>query len=138
MSEAKLYSTPDLYYDFSTTSNNLPSEHLSSEHLSSEDLTIDCVAVTCTQNRNNPPYPVIIMAIIGFVLAIYTAIGIHVNSHLRSFGAIFIFLWTIMWCLILWVLWKASQYTETWGLLILPLALIFLFFMIIIVDYSNE
>lgn len=134
MNASQYYSTPDLHYDFSTARPG-PSNLLPSNPLPSNLLESDCLPITCTKNRNNPAWPAIIMAIVGFALAIYTAIGPNIHQHLAVFGTIFIVLWTLMWCIILWVLWKAGQYTETWGLLILPLVLVFLFFMIVVVEW---
>jgi hypothetical protein len=130
------YSTP--YVDFSTArpvtsipTTSIPTTSIPTTSIPTTSISYECGP--CIKNDNNPPWPVIIMAIVGFVLAVYTAIGFNVNQNLIVFGAIFIFLWTVMWCLILWVLWNSGQYTEAWGLLILPLVLVFLFFMIVIV-----
>lgn len=142
MNETKFYSTPEYV---SIRPSNFVSYVKDSGELSyvkdTEQIScvkdieqISCVK-ECKDNRNNPPWPVIIMAIVGFALVIYTCIGPNMNNHLIVFGALFIFLWTLMWCIILWVMWKARQYTETWGLLILPLVLVFLFFMIILVNW---
>jgi hypothetical protein len=127
------YSTPDYISSIpvNTSRNTSINTPINNYELICEEKRPICKNI----NNNKLPWPIIIMAVVGFVLAMYSVIGPNINPHMMIFGACFIFLWTLMWCLILWVLWNAGQYTETWGLVILPLVLIFLFFMIIMVEW---
>ena len=78
-------------------------------------------------------WPAIILALIGGVLVVYTAIAPGVNTNARIFGIILLTLWTIMWALILWVMWRDCHRSISWWLLFIPLTVMGLFFVLIII-----
>jgi hypothetical protein len=84
-------------------------------------------------DRSAAPWPVIIVAIVGGVLVIYTAVAPGVSTDRRAFGAILLGLWTLAWALILWVIWRECHHPAAWWLLLVPIALMTLFFVLIII-----
>ena len=82
---------------------------------------------------NEPPWPTIIISVLGAIVVMYTAIAPGVDENRRIFGVIITILWTVMWALILWVLWKDCHRSATWWLLLVPVALLAVFFILIIV-----
>lgn len=89
-------------------------------------------------NTAAAPWPVIIVAIVGGVLVIYTAVAPGVSTDRRAFGAILLGLWTIAWALILWVIWRECHHPAAWWLLLVPIALMILFFLLIVIlDLGN-
>lgn len=83
-------------------------------------------------NKGAVPWPVIIVSVIGGGIVIYTAVAPGISSDRRTFGVILITLWTLVWALILWVMWKECHHPATWWLLLIPLVLEILFFILII------
>lgn len=79
-----------------------------------------------------PPWPTIIVSVLGAIVVVYTAVAPNVNTDRRIFGIVMMTLWTIVWALILWVLWKECHRAATWWLLIVPVAIMALFFILII------
>lgn len=79
------------------------------------------------------PWPMIIISILGIALLIYTAVAPDIDSSRRSFGVVLIILWTLLWALLLWVLWKENQRAAAWWLLLISSVSILLFFILIIV-----
>ena len=79
------------------------------------------------------PWPTIIISILGAITVIYTAIAPGVNQHRRFFGALFLALWTIMWGIILWVIWKDYHQSRSWWLLLFSVIIMAFFFIFIIV-----
>lgn len=88
------------------------------------------VAPSC--NIHAPPWPTIIISVLGAIIVVYTAVAPNVNTDRRIFGIIMMTLWTIVWALILWVLWKECHRAVTWWLLLIPVAIMALFFIVII------
>jgi hypothetical protein len=83
--------------------------------------------------RVNPhPWQSIIILIMGGIIAVYSAVAPGVDNNRRLFGVVLTLLWTAVWALILWVLWKEKQYTAAWWLLLVPTSLLLLFFVVII------
>ena len=79
------------------------------------------------------PWPTIIISVIGAIIIVYTAVAPNVNNDRRIFGIVLMTLWTIVWALILWVLWKECHRAATWWLLIVPVTIMALFFILIII-----
>jgi len=82
---------------------------------------------------NQPPWPTIIISVLGAIIIIYTAIAPNVNNDRRVFGFVLIMLWTIVWALILWVLWKECHKASSWWILLIPVSIMILFFVVIII-----
>ncbi|CAH6420581.1 Hypothetical protein HVR_LOCUS1228 [uncultured virus] len=80
-----------------------------------------------------PPWPSIIIGILGAVVVIYTAVAPGVATDRRVFGIVIMALWTIVWALILWVLWKECHRAESWWLLLIPVIIMAIFFVLIII-----
>lgn len=79
------------------------------------------------------PWPPILMAIMGVIIVVFTAVAPGIPNDRRLFGVIILTLWTIVWALILWVLWREGRYGATWWLLLIPSAIMILFFVVIII-----
>lgn len=79
------------------------------------------------------PWPTIVVALVGAVFVIYSAMAPSISSNRRIFTAVFLALWTLAWALILLVLWRDCQAITTWCLMIVPVMLMLLFFLVIIV-----
>lgn len=80
-----------------------------------------------------PPWPTIIISVLGAIVVIYTAVAPNVDENRRIFGIVLMTLWTIIWALILWVLWRECQREASWWLLLIPVIMMALFFILIIV-----
>ncbi len=83
--------------------------------------------------ESGAPWQMIILAIVGSVFLIYTAVAPNINSNRRIFGIIMILLWTILFSIILWILWRDGLNNVAWLLSIVPISLLVLFFVMIIV-----
>jgi hypothetical protein len=79
------------------------------------------------------PWPTIIIAIVGVGLVIYTGVAPDIEPNLRVFGLVLMLLWTILWAILLWVLWHECHQVVAWWLLILPIAVMLIFFILIII-----
>src|SRR5437870_128064 len=83
--------------------------------------------------RYTPPWPSIIISVLGAIVIIYTAIAPNVDENRRLFGVILMTLWTILWAVLLWVLWNECHYSASWWLLLIPVIAMALFFILIII-----
>lgn len=117
-----LNSLPELTYTEAENTTVTPEEHKKSSKTTQPLCYIDEI-----------PWPTIIVIIIGGTLVIYTAIGPNLNDNRRLFGVVLITLWTIVWALILWVLWKKCHKAPSWWLLLIPVGIMVLFFVLIII-----
>ena len=96
------------------------------------------ISTTDDQQKSNiekkklVPWPIIIVGIIGIIIIIYIGIGPNITSNKRIFGITLLILWTLIWCLLLWVLWNENYYLLTWWLMIIPIITIIVFFVVII------
>ncbi len=79
------------------------------------------------------PIPAIIMGLLGVGLLIYTIIETNINSNIRILGIGLTILWTLLWGLILWVLWRDQMVVLSWILLIVASLALLLFFILIII-----
>ena len=79
------------------------------------------------------PWPTIIISILGAVLIIYTAVAPNLDSNRRIFGVVLLILWTLIWALLLWVIWRECRQATSWWLLLIPVIAMILFFVLIIV-----
>lgn len=79
------------------------------------------------------PWPVIIVAIIGIIIILYIAIGPYISNSKRIFGVTLLILWTLIWCLLLWVLWSEGYYSMSWWLMLIPIFTMVIFFAIVII-----
>ena len=94
-----------------------------------------CTTTTCTMDpvtATGAPWPTILMACVGAGLLMYTAIGQNIPSDRRIFGIVMILLWTLLWAVLLWVLWKDGHLASAWWMLVLGIGIIVLFFVIVI------
>lgn len=94
----------------------------------------DCGSTVSTKNKRpaGQPWPTIIISLVGAGLLMYTAIGPNIPSDRRIFGVVMILLWTLLWAVLLWVLWSAGHEIASWWLLIVGIGVIVLFFVIVI------
>lgn len=83
-------------------------------------------------SESKVPWPVIIVGIVGIIILLYIAIGPYINSNKRMFGITLILLWTLIWCLLLWVLWNEEYYSMAWWMMIIPIFTIVIFFVLVI------
>ena len=113
-------STPDINYSVETKAKDNSSENKKKE-----------IETECRVNQ--PPWPTIIISILGAIIIIYTAIAPNVNNDRRVFGIVLIMLWTIVWALILWVLWKECHKASSWWILLIPVSIMIFFFVVIII-----
>jgi len=131
-------SKPTSFGDDSTfNSNSSPIINYSS------DSTVESTTKTIVKESNNPtaptcqvhapPWPTIIISVLGAMVVIYIAIAPNVNDDRRLFGVVLLALWTAVWALILWVLWKECHRSATWWLLLIPVIMMALFFVVIII-----
>lgn len=79
------------------------------------------------------PWPTIIMSVLGAIVIIYTAVAPNVDENRRIFGVVFLLLWTLIWAILLWVLWRECHRSASWWLLLIPVIAMALFFVLIIV-----
>jgi len=92
---------------------------------------VPVVAPTCEINMT--PWPTIIISILGAIVVIYSAIAPNVNESRRVFSIVLMILWTLIWALILWVLWRECHRAASWWLLLVPITIIVIFFIVIVV-----
>lgn len=79
------------------------------------------------------PWPTIIISVLGAIVIIYTAVAPNVDENRRVFGVVFLLLWTLIWAILLWVLWRECHRSASWWLLLIPVIAMALFFVLIIV-----
>jgi hypothetical protein len=96
-----------------------------------EKQTTVFVAPSC--QINEAPWPTIIISVLGAIVVIYTAVAPNVDENRRVFGIVLMVLWTLIWALILWVLWKECHRSASWWLLLIPVIIMALFFILIII-----
>lgn len=104
--------------------------------ITTKPVKIDNIPLTPTGptcNRREAPWPTIIISVVGAVFVIYSAVAPNISSDRRIFGSIMLALWTIVWALILWVLWRECHRAAAWWLILVPLAVMILFFVLIII-----
>jgi hypothetical protein len=80
------------------------------------------------------PAPVILISVLGAIIVIYTAIAPGVDQNRRVFGIVLMILWTLIWALLLWVLWRECHRAAAWWLLLLAVTAMILFFVLIIIQ----
>jgi hypothetical protein len=78
------------------------------------------------------PWPAILVAIIGLGIMLYTIFATNVTPSRNIFGGTLIFLWTLVWFIILWVLWKQCYTVVTWWICLIPISLTILFAILLI------
>lgn len=85
------------------------------------------------KTKDAVPWPTIIISIFGAVLIVYTAVAPNIMTNKRVFGIVMIGLWTLLWALLLWVLWRDKYYGISWWMTLVPVTVILLFFILVIV-----
>lgn len=93
----------------------------------------DSESLVQSKKCNEAPWPTVIVALVGVGLVIYTGVAPDIDSNVRIFGLVLLLLWTILWGILLWVLWHECHQTVAWWLLILPIAVMLIFFVLIII-----
>lgn len=84
--------------------------------------------------RKRPqPWPLILVAIVGAVVIICSCVLPNISDNLRIFGIVLILLWTIKWCLILWVLWKENHIALSWWMSLIAIIMDILFLVLILI-----
>lgn len=84
-------------------------------------------------NLSATPWPVIIISMVGAIFTVYTAVAPNIDSNRRVFGVVLLILWTVIWALLLWVLWRECRQSTSWWLLLIPLTAMILFLVLIII-----
>lgn len=79
------------------------------------------------------PWPTILISVFGGILIVYTAVAPDILNNKRVFGIVMIGLWTLLWALLLWVLWRDKYYAISWWMLLVPVTVILLFFILVII-----
>ena len=79
------------------------------------------------------PWPTIIISMLGAVVIIYAAVAPRVDHNRRLFGVVLMLLWTLIWAIILWVLWRECHHSAAWWLLLIPVIIMAIFFILIII-----
>lgn len=79
------------------------------------------------------PWPSIIIAILGVVIVIYVAVSSGVDTSRRIFGVVLMILWTAIWALLLWVLWRECRQQTAWWMLLIPTITMIIFVALIII-----
>lgn len=96
--------------------------------------TTTCTMAAPPSGSGTPfPWPVIIVLIIGLIATIYAFFAIDVLQSRRIFAGIILGLWTLIWVLILWLMWSEHHYRATWWMAILPVFVIVLFVVLVLV-----
>ena len=79
------------------------------------------------------PWPSIIILLLGAFVVIYSAAIPNIQTNQRLFGILVAIIWSVIWAVLLWVLWKDNLRRMSWFLLLLSTTLLFIFFIVIIV-----
>lgn len=88
-----------------------------------------------TKNTCHPkgaPWQLIIIAMVGSGMLLYTILMAKISESRRQFSLGVIILWTLLWVVIFWSLWRRCYTTVIWWLLLFSLSIITLFFVIIV------
>jgi hypothetical protein len=82
--------------------------------------------------NNTAPWPAIILAIIGIAAAVYSGFAPNISSNRRIFAAVTLAVWTLVWCILLWIIWKYNYVDAAWYLLLLSVIFLAAFFIVIV------
>ena len=77
-------------------------------------------AVTSAVN-SQVPWPAIIMALIAIVALVFVGLIPRLSMTYRIIAIIMVLVWSILWIIVLWALWRYGQRTLAWILLLLPI-----------------
>lgn len=99
------------------------------------EINYDVITIEKDEKCNSTAqlWPSIVIAVIGAIMVVYTAVAPNIFDDRRILGVIFLSLWTAMWALILWVISMGCDMMAVWWILIIPVAVMILFFVVIIV-----
>lgn len=84
------------------------------------------------ENLKMFPWPILILIILGMTYILCGSFLPGIPNDRRIFGGIFIFLWTILWSVFLWIFWRDDCFKQAWWLLICPVVLTTLFFLLVV------
>lgn len=79
------------------------------------------------------PWPSIIVSILGIIIIIYLSVGPSIETSRRVFGVLLMVLWTAIWALLLWVLWRECRHQTAWWMLLIPIIAMILLLMLVVV-----
>jgi len=116
-----------------TTTNVLPNPVLTKDFLECDEECNDETDNSPFLKKRPQPWPLIIAAIVGGIVIIYSAAAPNISNNLRIFSIVLILIWTIKWVLILWVLWKENHIALSWYMLLFPIVMDILFLVLVII-----
>lgn len=139
--ELNEYNTPDIHYTKSVSKSQYISPLSKSEKISADSAIESHCKLKCkpackydSSSESIPtPWPSIIVLIIGMCMVIYIGVAPGINPNRIALGITLILLWSILWALILWVMWKKKNYFCAWLLMVIPLILMLTFFLVVII-----
>lgn len=77
---------------------------------------------TVTKTINSQiPWPAVIMAIVGILALVFVGLLPRLSLTYRIIAIVLTLIWSIIWIIVLWILWRYSQRTVAWILLLLPI-----------------
>lgn len=116
-----------LVYD----SSSMVSETMSSQEPGPPSVIIGSEGGVC--QIHSVPWPLIIMVILGLGLVLYTALlSGNIASARRNFSILLLLLWTLLWSMLLWVLWRQCEDVLSWWLLVFSSIIIITFFILVV------
>jgi hypothetical protein len=83
-------------------------------------------------NVSGVPWQMIISILIGVGLILYTALLATIAPARRNFSVLMLILWTLLWAILLWVLWGHCENATAWWLLIFSTLVTLTFFILIV------
>ena len=100
------------------------------------DITLGVNRVTC--HPRGAPWPMIIMGMIGGGMLLYTILMAPISNSRRQFLLGIIILWTLLWMVIFWSLWRRCYTTVIWWLLLFAITLLtFIFVVMAVLDLGS-
>jgi len=75
----------------------------------------------------------IIVLVFAAIIVIYAAVAPNVEDTKRVFSIIMMILWATLWAIVLWVIWKDGKSLSSWLMLIVPIALMIVFFVLVVI-----
>jgi hypothetical protein len=78
------------------------------------------------------PWPMIIMFLVGMGFLLYTILVARISNSRRQFSIGVIVLWTLLWTLIFWAMWRQRYTTATWWFLLIAVSVLLFFFVVMV------
>jgi hypothetical protein len=78
------------------------------------------------------PWPSVIITVLGIIVVIYTLFAPNITTYTRIYIAITLVIWTIVFALILWWLYRWNFYAAAWWVLLISVVVAAVFFVVLI------